>query len=112
MTKFSKHRSNRGLWEAVSALTGPSLTEERTKPTRWARTSSASFKTQESYASGAKSSNGKALPIGISETNKQTKKPAEALKGIQIDKVKNCSEQWEKHLDRCTASNGEDFEDD
>ena len=45
--------------------------------------------------------------------NKQTnKKPAEALKGIQIDEFKNCSEQWEKRLNRCTASNGEDFEDD
>ena len=33
-------------------------------------------------------------------------KVAEALKGIKIYKFKNCFEQWEKHLDRCIASNG------
>ena len=39
-------------------------------------------------------------------------KTAKALKGITIDKFKNCFEQWEKRLDRwCTASNGEYFED-
>ena len=32
---------------------------------------------------------------------------AEALKGIKIDEFKTCSEQWEKSLDRCIASNGE-----
>ena len=36
-------------------------------------------------------------------------KTAEALRGIPIDKYKNCFEQWEKSLDRCTASNGENF---
>ena len=39
-------------------------------------------------------------------------KTAEALKGIKIDKFKNCFEQWNKHLDRCIASNGEYFEGD
>ena len=32
---------------------------------------------------------------------------AEALKGIEINKLKNCFEQWEKRLGRCIASNGE-----
>ena len=32
-------------------------------------------------------------------------KTTEALKGIKIYGVKNCSEQWEKCLDRCIASN-------
>ena len=31
-------------------------------------------------------------------------KTAETLKGIKIDKFKNCSEQWKKHLERCIAS--------
>ena len=39
-------------------------------------------------------------------------KMAEALKCIKIDGFKNCLEQWEKHLDRCIASNGECFEGD
>ena len=39
-------------------------------------------------------------------------KMAEALKGIKINKFKNCFEQWKKHLDRCIASNGEYFEGD
>ena len=38
-------------------------------------------------------------------------KTAEALKGIKIDKFKNCFEQW-KSLDRCTGLNGEYFEGD
>ena len=33
-------------------------------------------------------------------------KMAEALEGIKINELKNRSEQWEKHLDRCIASNG------
>ena len=37
-------------------------------------------------------------------------KTAEALKGIKINEFKNCFEQWKKCLDRCIASNGEDFE--
>ena len=39
-------------------------------------------------------------------------KMAEALKGIKIDKFKNCFEQWKKCLDRCIASNGEYLEGD
>ena len=39
-------------------------------------------------------------------------KTAEALKGIKIDKLKNCFEQWKKCLSRCIASDGEYFEDD
>ena len=39
-------------------------------------------------------------------------KTAEALKGIIIEESRNCFEQWKKHLDRCIASNGEDFEGD
>ena len=36
---------------------------------------------------------------------------AEALKGIKFNEFKKCFEQWEKHLDRCIASNGDYFED-
>ena len=43
---------------------------------------------------------------------RRNKKVAEALKGIKINKIKNCFEQWEKNLDSCIASNGEDFEGD
>ena len=39
-------------------------------------------------------------------------KTAEALKGVKINKFKNCFEQWKKRLDRCIASNGEYFEGD
>ena len=39
-------------------------------------------------------------------------KMAEALKGIKIDKFKNCFEEQKKCLDRCIASNGEYFEGD
>ena len=39
-------------------------------------------------------------------------KTAEAPKGIKIDEFKNCLEQWENSLNRCTASNGEYFEGD
>ena len=42
----------------------------------------------------------------------ETTKMAEALKGIKIDKFKNCLEQWKKHLDKCIVSNGEYFESD
>ena len=31
---------------------------------------------------------------------------------MKIDEVKNCFEQWKKHLDRCIASNGDYFEND
>ena len=34
-------------------------------------------------------------------------KPGEVLKDIKIDGFKICFEQWKKHLNRCTASNGE-----
>ena len=34
-------------------------------------------------------------------------KTAEALKGIKIDKFKNCFGQWKKHVNKCTASKGE-----
>ena len=37
---------------------------------------------------------------------------AETLKGIKIEEFKNCLEQWEKHLNRYIASNGEYFEGD
>ena len=37
-------------------------------------------------------------------------KTAKALKSIKIDEFKNGFEHWEKHLDRCIASNGEYFE--
>ena len=37
-------------------------------------------------------------------------KMAEALKGIKIEKFKNCLEQWKKCLDKCIALNGEYFE--
>ena len=37
-------------------------------------------------------------------------KMAEALKGIKIEKFKNCLEQWKKYLDKCIALNGEYFE--
>ena len=43
---------------------------------------------------------------------KSWKKMAKALKVIKIDEFKNCFEQWEKYLDRCTASNGDYFEGD
>ena len=33
---------------------------------------------------------------------------AEAMKGIKIDKFKNCFKQWKRYLDRCVASN-EDY---
>ena len=34
---------------------------------------------------------------------------AEALKGIKIEELKNCFEQWKKGLNRWIAPNGEDF---
>ena len=37
---------------------------------------------------------------------------AEALKGINIDKFKNCFEQWKKHLDKRISSNGDYFQGD
>ena len=37
---------------------------------------------------------------------------SEALKDTKINKFKNCCEQWEKGLYRCTASNGECLEGD
>ena len=42
----------------------------------------------------------------------ETKKMAEALKGIKIEEFKNCFEQWKEHLNRCIASNREYFEGD
>ena len=39
-------------------------------------------------------------------------KTAEALKGIRINKFKNCFEQWKKCLNRCIVSNGKYFEGD
>ena len=48
----------------------------------------------------------------FANVEKVKQKTAEALKGIKINKFKNCFEQWKKHLDRCIASNGEDFEGD
>ena len=45
----------------------------------------------------------------MEETKQKT---AEALKGIKIDKFKNCFEQWKKRINWCAASNGEYFEGD
>ena len=39
-------------------------------------------------------------------------KTGEVLKVIQIDKFKNCLEQWKKYFARYNASNGEYFEGD
>ena len=39
-------------------------------------------------------------------------KTAEALKGIKINEFKSCFEQWQKCLDRCIASNGDNSEGD
>ena len=49
---------------------------------------------------------------GFACTEEVKQKTAEALKGIQIDRFKNCSEQWKKCPDRCSTSNGEYFEGD
>ena len=46
----------------------------------------------------------------FADVEKVKEKMAEALKGIKIDEFRNCFEQWKKSLDRCIASNGEDFE--
>ena len=40
---------------------------------------------------------------------RRNKKMAEALKGMKIDKFKHCFEQWETRVNRCIASNGENF---
>lgn len=37
-------------------------------------------------------------------------KAAEALKDIQIDEFRGCSNDWEKRLDKCFAPAGEYFE--
>ena len=37
---------------------------------------------------------------------------AEALKGIELDEIKNCFEPWRIHLYRCIALNGKYFEGD
>ena len=42
----------------------------------------------------------------------EVKQKTEAVKGIKIEKFKNCFEQWKKRLDRCIVSNGEYFESD
>ena len=39
-------------------------------------------------------------------------KTAEALKGIKIDELKNCSEQWKTCFDRYITSNRKFFEGD
>ena len=48
----------------------------------------------------------------FAEVEEVKQKTVEALKGIKIDKFKNCLEQWKKCLDRCVASDGEYFESD
>ena len=48
----------------------------------------------------------------FADVENMKQKMAEALGGIKIDEFKNCSEQRKKHLNRCTASNGEYFEGD
>ena len=48
----------------------------------------------------------------FASVEEEKQKKAEMLKGIKIDKFKNCFEQWKKQLDRCIASNGEYFEGD
>ena len=47
----------------------------------------------------------------FADVKEMKQKITEALKGIKIDKFKNCLNS-RKCLDRCTASNGEYFEDD
>ena len=42
----------------------------------------------------------------------EVKQKTEVLKGIEINKFKNCFEQWNKHLDECIASNAEYLEGD
>ena len=58
------------------------------------------------YPDEKKSSKGK----DFADVEEAKQKTAEALKDIKIDKFKNCLEQWKKHLNRCTVSNGEYFE--
>ena len=48
----------------------------------------------------------------FADVEEMKQKTAKALKVTKIDKFKNCSEQWKKHLNRCIASNGEYFEGD
>ena len=40
----------------------------------------------------------------FADVEKVKQKVAEVLKGIKIDKFKNCFEQWQKRLNGCTAS--------
>ena len=47
-----------------------------------------------------KSSKGNILPMWKRQNKTKT---VEALKGLKIDKFKNCSEQWEKSLGRCVC---------
>ena len=48
----------------------------------------------------------------FADVEEMKQKTAKALKVTKIDKFKNCSEQWKKHLNRCIASSGEYFEGD
>ena len=48
----------------------------------------------------------------IANVEEVKQKMAEALKGIRIEEFKYCFEQWEKSLDKCSASSGEHFEGD
>ena len=50
--------------------------------------------------------------ICFADVKEVKQKTAEALKGIKINKFKNCFEQWKKCLNRCIVSSGEYFEGD
>ena len=54
------------------------------------------------------SSKGSVLPM----CKRRNKNMAVVLKGIKINKFKNCFEQWKNHLGRGITSNGEHFEGD
>ena len=48
----------------------------------------------------------------FADVKEMKQKTAEVLKGIKIDKFKNCLKQWKKCLDACIAWYGEYFEGD
>ena len=48
----------------------------------------------------------------FADVEEMKQKMAGTLKGIKTDEFKNCFEQWEKCLDRRSASHGEFFEGD
>ena len=64
-----------------------------------------------SFPGWKKSSKGNIL-LMWKRWNKQTNKMVETLKGVKINKFRNCSEQWKKRVKRYIAANGEYFESD